>query len=62
MYAIPGVSPEPPLPCREIPTLTLKPQQVAGLLDRLQNFWKRFAPFFSDESSGSGGSSISRAV
>ena len=46
MYAILGVSPEPPAPLRKVPVLTLKPRQVVGLPERLRAFWNRFAPLF----------------
>jgi len=46
MYATPGVSSQPPADKRDIPLLTLKPQQITGLLDHLRSFWERFARFF----------------
>ena len=46
MYATIGISLQPPEGRREIPILTLKPEQINGLLERLQTFWKRFALLF----------------
>jgi SRSO17 transposase len=46
MLATRGICLEPPQKLRAIPTLTLKPAQVTGLLDKLNAFWQRFAGLF----------------
>lgn len=46
MHATSGISLQPPASRREIPVLTLKPDQIGGLLERLRAFWRRFALFF----------------
>jgi len=46
MLATHGVCLAPPPQLRDIPTLNLKPAQVAGLLDKLHAFWQRFAGLF----------------
>ena len=45
-YATIGISAQPPVSRREIPVLTLRPEQVIGLPDRLRAFWRRFAALF----------------
>ena len=46
MYATPGVALEPPPELRDPPVLDLQPEQVEGILDKLSQFWQRFANLF----------------
>ena len=46
MYATPGIVLEPPPELREPPVLNLQPEQVEGILDKLHEFWQRFARLF----------------
>lgn len=46
MYATPGIALEPPSQRQDSPLLTLRPEQVEGMLDKLHQFWQRFAPLF----------------
>jgi SRSO17 transposase len=46
MYATPGIVLEPPPELREPPVLNLQPEQVEGILDKLHEFWQRFAKLF----------------
>jgi len=46
MYATPGYAMEPPPELRDPPMLDLQPEQVAGILDKLNQFWQRFAKLF----------------
>ena len=46
MYATPGIVLEPPPELRDPPVLDLQPEQVEGILDKLHEFWQRFAKLF----------------
>lgn len=46
MYAIPGIALEPPPELQDPPLLSLQPEQVDGILGKLDHFWQRFAPLF----------------
>lgn len=46
IVALQGIALEPPPELKEPPLLTLQPEQVRGILDKLSQFWKRFASFF----------------
>jgi SRSO17 transposase len=46
MYATPGIVLEPPPELRDPPVLDLQPEQVEGILDKLHEFWQRFANLF----------------
>ncbi len=46
MNATPGISLEPPADLQSPPVLDLNPEQVEGLVEKLHQFWQRFAPLF----------------
>jgi SRSO17 transposase len=46
MQAVRGVCTQPPPEQRDIPVLTLKAEQIAGLLEQLKTFWRRFSNLF----------------
>lgn len=46
MYSTPGIALEPPVELRNPPVLNVKTEQVEGILDKLDQYWQRFAPHF----------------
>jgi SRSO17 transposase len=46
MYATPGIVLEPPVELRNPPVLNVKTEQVEGILDKLSQYWQRFALHF----------------
>jgi len=46
MYATPGIAMEPPVELRNPPALNVKTEQVEGILDKLSQYWQRFASHF----------------
>jgi len=46
MYATPGIALEPPPELQDPPLLSLQPEQVDGILGKLDHFWQHFAPLF----------------
>jgi SRSO17 transposase len=46
MYSTPGIALEPPVELRNPPALNVKTEQVVGILDKLDQYWQRFALHF----------------
>jgi len=46
MYSTPGIALEPPVELRNPPALNVKTEQVEGILDKLGQYWQRFALHF----------------
>ncbi len=46
MYSTPGIALEPPVELRNPPVLNVKTEQVEGILDKLDQYWQRFALHF----------------
>ena len=46
MYSTPGIALEPPVELRNPPVLNVRTEQVEGILDKLDQYWQRFALHF----------------
>lgn len=46
MFSTPGIALEPPVELRNPPVLNVKTEQVEGILDKLGQYWQRFALHF----------------